>query len=169
MDSWSSGLSLMVKIDCVWGWERGRKGENVYTRVYVDERDRMLGVQKSIFIHHIFYAHYNVIMWNDAKRHLQQICSKMGHSQPLFLFSSFNTVVSRYVHFKMLPVTGFEPRTSVIGNNRSPIWATTTSQSSKFVCAPIFVYFFSALNKSSSRQRVFNLEPSVCCSCVLLY
>ena len=47
---------------------------------------------------------------------------KMGHSRPLFLyFCLFNTVDSKQVNvrYKSLPMTGFEPLTSGIGNNRS--------------------------------------------------
>ena len=55
----------------------------------------------------------------------------MAHSRPLFsLFSSFHrlTVVYLYFHYKILPLTGFELRTSAIGSNRSANWATTTAQ-----------------------------------------
>ena len=43
---------------------------------------------------------------------------KMGHSRPIFsLFLSFNTVDSkRSIDF--LPMTGFEPRTSGVGNDQ---------------------------------------------------
>ena len=36
----------------------------------------------------------------------------------LFIFV-FSTVKSKYVHFKILPMTGFESRTSGIGSDRS--------------------------------------------------
>ena len=53
---------------------------------------------------------------------------KMGHSRPLFsLFSSFQCTVDRKQMFninKFLPMTGFEPRTSGIGSDRSTNWAT---------------------------------------------
>ena len=43
----------------------------------------------------------------------------MGHSRPLFLyFRLFNTVDSNCTH-KFLLMTGFEPRTSGIGSDRS--------------------------------------------------
>ena len=46
------------------------------------------------------------------------------------LFSSFqNTIDSKQMFniYKILPMTGFEPRTSGIGSNRSTNWATTTA------------------------------------------
>ena len=49
----------------------------------------------------------------------------MGHSRPLFLyFRLFNTADSKYINiyikiYKFLPMTGFEPRTSGIGSDRS--------------------------------------------------
>ena len=47
------------------------------------------------------------------------------------LFSSFqNTIDSKQMFniYKILPMTGFEPRTSGIGSDRSSNWATTTAQ-----------------------------------------
>ena len=56
---------------------------------------------------------------------------KMGHCWPLFLlFLSFQYAVDSIQMFsvnKFLPMTGFEPRTSGIGSDRSTNWATTTS------------------------------------------
>ena len=44
----------------------------------------------------------------------------MGHSWPRFFFVFvYSTVNSKLVHYKTLPVTGFEPWTSGIGSNRS--------------------------------------------------
>ena len=53
----------------------------------------------------------------------------MSHSQPLLsLFSSFQQLTfGKYVCYKNLPMTGFEPRTSGFGSNHSSNWATTTS------------------------------------------
>ena len=60
----------------------------------------------------------------------------MGHSRPLFLyFRLFNTVDSKQMLDKSLPMTGFEPRISGVGGDRSTNWATTTAQLSGFVCA----------------------------------
>ena len=57
---------------------------------------------------------------------------KVGHSQLLFVyFRLFNTVDSKQVNkcsIKNLPITGFEPWTSVIGSNCCTNWATTTAQ-----------------------------------------
>ena len=54
---------------------------------------------------------------------------KMGHSRPLFLyFSSFQYTVDKMFNInKLLPMTGFEPRISGIGSDRSTNWVTTTS------------------------------------------
>ena len=54
---------------------------------------------------------------------------KMGHSRPLFCLSTVN---SKYVHYKISPMTGFEPWTSGIGSNRSTNWATTTAH---YICS----------------------------------
>ena len=44
----------------------------------------------------------------------------MGHSWPLFLyFRLFNTVDSKQMFDKRLPMTGFEPRISVVVGDRS--------------------------------------------------
>ena len=53
----------------------------------------------------------------------------MGHSRPLFPFIfAFSTVNSKYfIHHKILPMPGFELRTSGIGSNHSANWATTTA------------------------------------------
>ena len=44
--------------------------------------------------------------------------TKLGHSRPLFIFV-FSTVNRKYVHYKILLMTGFEPRISGIGSDRS--------------------------------------------------
>ena len=52
---------------------------------------------------------------------------KMGHSRPLFhYFRLFNTVDS-ICSIYFLPITGFKPRTSGIGSDRSTNWATSTA------------------------------------------
>ena len=45
-----------------------------------------------------------------------------GHFFFIFVFSTIN---SKYVHYKILLMTGLEPRTSEIGSERSANWATT--------------------------------------------
>ena len=55
---------------------------------------------------------------------------KNGPFLASFLFSSFQYTVDIIQMFdinKFLPMTGFEPRTSGIGSDRSTNWATTTS------------------------------------------
>ena len=43
----------------------------------------------------------------------------MGHCRPLFLyFRLFNTVDSKQMFVKSLPMTGFEPRISGVGGDR---------------------------------------------------
>ena len=59
---------------------------------------------------------------------LSAFFKKMGLSRPLFLyFRLFNTVDSKMFNINFLPMTGFEPRTSEIGSDRSTNWATTTA------------------------------------------
>ena len=48
----------------------------------------------------------------------------MGQSQPLFLYFVFSTVNSKYIQYKILPMTGFEPQISGTGSNRSANCAT---------------------------------------------
>ena len=53
---------------------------------------------------------------------------KMGHSRPLFLyFRLFNTVDSKQMFDKSLPMSGFELRIFGVGGDRSANWATTTA------------------------------------------
>ena len=62
---------------------------------------------------------------------------KLGHSRPLFSFIFvFSTVNSRYVHYKILPITGFEPQTPGIGSDHSANLASTTA---KNIIQPGFV------------------------------
>ena len=49
----------------------------------------------------------------------------MGHSRPLFLYFCLLAVI---VQYKILPMNGFEPRTSGVGSNCSTNWATTTAR-----------------------------------------
>ena len=44
---------------------------------------------------------------------------KKGHFGPLLFFCIFNAVDSKCVIFKISPMTGFEPRISGIGSDRS--------------------------------------------------
>ena len=52
----------------------------------------------------------------------------MGHSRPVFRI--FNRH-SDFVHYNILPMTGFEPRISGIGSDRSAICATTTAMGTR--------------------------------------
>ena len=54
---------------------------------------------------------------------------KMGHSRPLFLFSSFQySWQNTNLPYKSLPMTVYEPQNSGVVSNRSTNWATTTAQ-----------------------------------------
>ena len=44
---------------------------------------------------------------------------KMGHPRPLFIYFRVFNSKPKYVHYKVLPMIGFEPRSSGIGSNRS--------------------------------------------------
>ena len=68
------------------------------------------------------------------------ICSRPGDLHAIILpnsrtfpaffhyFRLFNTVYSKQMFDKSLPMTGFKPRISVVGGGRSTNWATTTAQ-----------------------------------------
>ena len=67
----------------------------------------------------------------------KNIFFSLGHSRPLFSFIFvFSTVNSRYVHYKILPITGFEPQTPGIGSDHSANLASTTA---KNIIQPGFV------------------------------
>ena len=62
------------------------------------------------------------------------LLEKMRHSRPLFLyFRLFNTVDSKQMLDKSLPMTGFELQISGFGGNRSTNWAKTTAP----LCQPL--------------------------------
>ena len=64
----------------------------------------------------------------------------MGHSQPLlFIFVFSIQLTENNVQYNLLPMTGFELRTSGIGSNCSTNWATTTAPITFF-----FIFVFSA-------------------------
>ena len=46
---------------------------------------------------------------------------------PFFCIFVFSKVNSKYVHYLIFPMTGFEPRTSGIVSDHSANWATTTT------------------------------------------
>ena len=48
----------------------------------------------------------------------------LKNSMPFYFFRQLTV----YVQDKMLPITGFEPRTSGIESDRSTNWATNTAQ-----------------------------------------
>ena len=62
---------------------------------------------------------------------------KMGHSRPFFFIFVFSMELHVNVHYKCLPMTGFEPETSRTGSNCSINSVTTT--------APSLAYFFTLL------------------------
>ena len=72
------------------------------------------------------------------------------------LFSSFQYTVDRIQMFKInkfLPMTGFEPRTSGIGSNRSTNWATTTSLVHCY-WFQIFYFDCNILHMVTARSRI---------------
>ena len=54
---------------------------------------------------------------------------KWANTGLFFFIFVFSTVNSKYNQCKILPMTGFEPRISGFGSDRSANWATTTAQS----------------------------------------
>ena len=95
---------------------------------------------------------------------------KMGHSRPLFLyFRLFNTQLTVYkcsICKFFLPMTGFEPRTSCIGSNRSTNWATTTAHSDMLNWDQLYLFGWiqtsqtggQAYSNTSPRRWVFSAE-----------
>ena len=64
----------------------------------------------------------------------------MGNSRPSFLyFRLINTIDNEYMN-KISPMAGFEPRTSVVGSDRSTNWATTNLiiESKRFISPDSF-------------------------------
>ena len=85
-----------------------------------------------------------------SAQHISQVCLwqslfslspfsflKMGHSRPFFFIFVFSMELHVNVHYKCLPMTGFEPETSRTGSNCSINSVTTT--------APSLAYFFTLL------------------------
>ena len=82
----------------------------------------------------------------------------MGHTRPLFLYFRLSTTQltdnkCSIETNKFLPMTGFEPRTSSIGSNRSTNWATTTAQ-------PRPLPFLSQVCKGRDRNKDFRWHMS---------
>ena len=92
------------------------------------------------------FSNANGTCWYSIKRvyevaitDMSYFWKRMGNSLPLFLyFCLFNTVdsVQVNVRYKSLPMTGFEPRTSSLGSDRSCNWVTTTAQHELFTFVP---------------------------------
>ena len=64
----------------------------------------------------------------------------MGNSRPSFLyFRLINTIDNEYMN-KISPMAGFEPRTYVVGSDRSTKWATTNLiiESKRFISPDSF-------------------------------
>ena len=88
-----------------------------------DEQRMLLYLKRKLICHFLFL----LLCFCSENNHSLSFFKKMGHSRPLFLyFCLFNTVDSEYMN-KNLPMTGFKPRTSGVGSNRSTHWATTTA------------------------------------------
>ena len=58
---------------------------------------------------------------------------KVGHYRPLFLYFCLFKTFDTNVPYKSLPITGFKPRTSGVGSDRSTNLATTTAQEGKLL------------------------------------
>ena len=57
-----------------------------------------------------------------------QVFFKWANPGLFFFIFVFSTVNSKYIQYKILPMTGFEPQISGTGSNRSANCATTTAQ-----------------------------------------
>ena len=79
----------------------------------------------------------------------------------LFIFV-FSTVNSNYVHYKILPMTGVEPRISFIRSDCSANWATTTTLLTPHPIVAI-CGLFSILNKLFSLFLKLHILPVFTC------
>ena len=93
----------------------------------------------------------------------------MGHSRSLFLnFCLFDTVDTKQMFYiKSFPMTGFEPRTSGVGSDRSTNWATTISNGSLGDHSPCFFLngpspasfsLFSSFQYTVDSKQMFNIN-----------
>ena len=95
---------------------------------------------------HLIHFNWTYIWWSRHQRRSivrilapnsrGRICLffKLGLSRTLFIyFHLFNTVESKQMFYKSLPITGFEPRISGVGGDRSTNWAITAARDGTFL------------------------------------
>ena len=95
---------------------------------------------------HLIHFNWTYIWWSRHQRRSivripapnsrGSICLffKLGLSRTLFIyFRLFNTVESKQMFYKSLPITGFEQRISGVGGDRSANWATTAARDGTFL------------------------------------
>ena len=74
---------------------------------------------------------------------------------------------------KFLPMTGFEPRTSDIGSNRSTNWATTTAHGVDYLNVQNYSLYlckdsFCSSGKSDTQFTLVNYDSRVVLTCKLI-
>ena len=80
----------------------------------------------------------------------------------MFIFSTVNI---KYVHYKILLMTGLKPWTSAIASDRSSNWATTTAHSLILLCTNLI--YFPILRKVGSSLATFRYNKSFQILCTL--
>ena len=68
-----------------------------------------------------------LFVWSNINLLFGAYNFKWAITATFFCIFVFSTVNCKHVHYKISPMTGFEPRTSGIGSNCSANWATTTA------------------------------------------
>ena len=76
----------------------------------------------------------------------------------IFVFSIQLTVNMQY---NFLPMTGFEPRTSGVGSNRSTNWVTTTAQVNDFYRKPLCQFCHRAIGSMVARLHGYFTSEGV--------
>ena len=84
---------------------------------------------------------------------IRHIFLNMPFPASFLIYFCLLTVNSKYVCYKSLPLTGFEPRTFDIGSDRSANWATTTTRSLNFFFKKNTFYATSYLPLSPFKVR----------------
>ena len=112
---------------CKWSeWERERDRESQFEQMWTIGRVRFGDGSVTFRRHHNLGKSQSCL----PRTLVLYYFLKMGHSWPLFFFIFiFSIQLTVNIHYKFLPMTGFELRTSRIGSDRSTNWATTTAPS----------------------------------------
>ena len=91
---------------------------------------------------------------------LKHIPKKWAIPGLFFFIFVFSTVNSKYVDYKILLMTGFEPQTSGIGSDRSANWATPAALFTSYAVFFASVYFSTSLTRLISAAERALLDAS---------